>query len=356
MKKKKDFDLYKLLSDRFKFIDKGIYQFGIRSLIFFSIVFGVYMFIFVYFRHTTFFLNFLSIPEAFYFEFLSGLRKRDFINAVMFTAIIFIIWNRDSILKIKQYSQVWSRTIIYGALSAIILVSHYIFKYWIRMNQDFALQNTVLISLSKYLFNIGFIVLLALAIFNTRFFKDQLAKYRMQIPIFLGIMVAYFFVIQVFQMIWRFFGNIAAQSVHFLLSIGFDNTYLNMNPTRNPLLGVGDFIVGISNECSGIDSLLLFISLYTVLLVLDWNRMDRKKMFILFIPGIIGTVLYNVLRIYMLILVGVFISPEFAIDMFHSNIGWILFLLFFMAFWHFGSSWVYIKNAKTLKNPKTKHK
>jgi len=98
MRKKKGFDLYKSLSERFKFIDRGIYQFAIRSLIFFTVVFGIYMFIFVYFRHTGFFMNYLSIPEAFYFEFLSGLRKRDFINAVMFTAIIFIIWNRDSIL------------------------------------------------------------------------------------------------------------------------------------------------------------------------------------------------------------------------------------------------------------------
>ena len=113
-----------------------------------------------------------------------------------------------------------------------------------------------------------------------------------------------------------------------------------------PTLGVNDFLVGISKECSGIDSLLLFISLYLFLFILNWKDIDKRRMAILFIPGLIGTFAYNLARIYILMLAGIFISPEFAADAFHSNIGWILFLGFFIIFWHFGSKYAYKKDLK----------
>lgn len=326
-----------------QFKTKGVKQFAIRTAIFFAILLGFNFFVFLYFRHTPFFLKYLQLPEMFYFDFISGLRKKDFINAALFTAIIFILWNRDTILKLKFHKRDMKQTWTFAILAVLSQVAHYYYKFWIRTNSDFALQHTLSLSVLKYVFNISFVVFLALSVYNTGLFKAQYKKFKKQLPFVALILVVYYFLIQFFQSIWRILGNFVAWAQYHMLELTFDNVYLRMSDEIAPRLGVGDFIVGISSACSGIDSLLLFISLYSVLLVMDWDRMDRKRMFLLLIPGLIGTVIYNLLRVYLLMLVGILYSPEFAIDMFHSNIGWILFLGFFILFWHFGSKYVYKK-------------
>ncbi len=323
--------------------NKGLHQFIIRSGIFAAIVFGIYLFVFLYFRHTQFFLRYLAIAGEFYFPFLTGLRKSDFLNAVLFTGVLFILWNRDTILKLKTYKQDKKQTIIFGILAILSQILHYTFKYWIRTNPQQALQHTLLMTLIKYFFNISFIVLLALAVYNIKFFKDHFNKFGKQIPIFTALIIVYFFLIQFFQGIWKLLSNFVATSLYYMLKLTFDNVYMRPAMETGPRLGVGNFIVGISQECSGIDSLLLFLSLYAALLVLDWKRMNKKRMLILLVPGIIGTIAYNLIRVYLIMLVGILINPKFAIDVFHTNVGWVLFLGFFMLFWHFGSNWVYEK-------------
>ena len=278
---------------------------------------------------------------------MTGLRKTDFINSILFVIIIFVLWNRENLSKLKAYKQNAGETAIFGALAVLTQIGHYSFKYFVKFHQELAQSNVLAITLLKYLFNIVFVIFLALAIFNSKIFKEHFKAYKKQIPVFILLLACYFFIIQGFQMVWRYLGNFVAKSIYFLLSLSFDNVYLNINATRAPILGVGKFIVGISEECSGIDSLLLFLSLYGAIFALDRDRLNKKRMLLLLIPGIIVTVLYNILRVYVLILVGVFYSPEFAVDTFHTNAGWILFLIFFMIFWHFASKWLYTTKLKT---------
>lgn len=324
----------------------GMVRFFLRTLVFFGIVFGFQMFVHLYFRHTTFFINYLKIPDSFYFPFLTGLRKTDFINSILFSIVVFFIWNRKIIFNIKKYYQDKKQTFLYGSIAILVLISHYILKFWINSNIEKALKFILLFTILKYLFNAAFLIFTAISVYNLEIFKDQFSKFKKQIFPFLALITIYFFIIQLFQTLWRVLGNMIANTLAFLFRLTYDNVHLNTEAFRAPTLGVNNFIVGISSECSGIDSLLIFLSLFTVLLVLDKDRLDLKRMAILFIPGIIGTIGYNILRIYLLILVGVHINPEFAVDVFHSNIGWILFLVFFVIFWHFGSKWVYIKNDK----------
>jgi exosortase/archaeosortase family protein len=318
----------------------GLSQFFIRTAVFLAILIAAYLFVFLYFRHTDFFLRYLKIGEDYYFNFLSGLRKTDFLNSALFTVVIFIIWNRQAIAKMKPYLQNIKETIIFGGLALLTQIIHYAFKFWIRFNPGF---NQLALTLIKYLVNILFVILLALAVYNLKFFKEQFNRFKKQLPVYALVLVGYFFLIQLFQKIWLFLGNMVAKSIYFLLSLTFKNVYFKMGVTSGPSVGAQNFVVGISDACSGIDSLLLFISIYVAIFALDFNRINKKRMLLLFIPGILGSVLYNILRVYLLMLVGIFINPEFAIDMFHTNIGWILFLLFFVVFWNFGSDWVYMK-------------
>ncbi len=322
--------------------NKGLYQFAIRAAIFAAILFGVYFFVFLYFRHTPFFRRFLVLPDDFYLPFLTGLRKADFINAGLFTAVLYFIWNRETFMNLKPYKQDWKQTFIFSSLAILSQVLHYGLKYIVKANISEVFGLTPALAAVKYIFNIAFAVFLALAVFNIPFFRKNIKP--IHVPVFGAILVSYFFLIQFFQRIWVLLGTFVAYSEYFLLRFTFGSAMVST--TDGIKLGAKDFIVGISAECSGIDSLLLFLSIYTVLFALDYKRMHVKRMAILLIPGVIGAVVYNLLRVYLLMLVGILISPRFALDMFHSNIGWILFLLFFIAFWHFGSEWVYKKQHK----------
>ncbi len=326
--------------------NKGLTQFIIRLAIFFAMLFGFYLFVFLYFRHTPLFLDFLQLGDEFYFPFLTGLRKSDFINSALFAAVLFVIWNRGTITKLQAYKQEKRQTALLVLLAVFTQAAHYAYKFWINTHMETALQFSFLLTLLKYLINAVFVVFLLLAVFNLNFFKEQFSKFRRQLPYFALLIPVYYFIIQGFQMIWRIFGEFVAKALYFLLNLSFDNVYINAKALTAPSLGVGNFRVGISEECSGIDSILLFLSLYAILFVLDWSRLNRKRMLILLIPGIMGTIAYNILRVYLLMLVGVFISPEFAVDVFHTNIGWVLFLVFFIIFWHYGSRWVYKKSQK----------
>jgi exosortase/archaeosortase family protein len=326
---------------------KGWYDFIIRSLFFFGIIFAFYIFIFMWFRHTAFFATYLRIDESFYIPWLTGLRKTDFLNAFAFAVVAFIIWNRKTLKELSASTRSTTETIIFSGLSLLFIVGHYTLKYGIVHS---GAEASLLLGFIKYIFLLGFFIMLAYACYTRHFLHTFFAHYKKSIGLFSLVAIAYFFLIQIFQLIWYKLSFFVASSVRFFLSLTFDVVYFSPGShVSGPKLGIQGFLVSISDACSGIDSLLLFLSLYSLLFILDWRRMHIKRMLILFIPGIIGTILYNILRIYSLILVGVFYDPQFAVDAFHTNAGWILFLIFFFIFWHFGSKWVYKKTGKEPK-------
>jgi exosortase/archaeosortase family protein len=53
----------------------------------------------------------------------------------------------------------------------------------------------------------------------------------------------------------------------------------------------------------------------------------------MFIPSSIGLFLVNILRVYLLIVIGASISPDLALTLFHTYAGIILFIIYFLLFW-----------------------
>ncbi len=325
--------------------NKGLYQFLVRSAILFGSLFVLYTLIFLWIRHMPFFIDHLRVDDGFSLSWLTGLRKTDFLNAGLFAVIGFIIWNRTKLMNLKAYVRNNTQTIIFAILSILFFVLHYVHKYWIGQNLVTAQELSGLMILLKYVLLFLFGLFAAFATYGKEFISYFFKKYYLSLLIFVGIGTTYFFLIQWFQLIWYQLSYFVSISIKGLLELTFNNVYFlaGSEGIGGPRLGANGFRVAISNECSGVDSLLLFLSLYSLLFILDYKRMHIKRMWALFIPGLIMTVAYNILRIYLLMLVGIFIDPKFAVDTFHTNIGWILFLVFFMIYWHFGSKWVYKK-------------
>lgn len=319
---------------------KGFKQFVIRSAIFFGILLVLQLWIFLFFSKTLFFQQYLAIPTDFYFGILQGLSKQNFINSLIFVIVAFLLWNRNEILNFKEYKQDLKQTVVFGILAFLSLILHYVFKYWIKANIELASDYPMLITISKISFNAAFVVLFAFAVYNKDFILFFIKKYYKSIISFSILLFLYYNLIWWFQNSWFFFSSIVGKTLYFTFSKIFDNVILRLSTNAGPILGVGDFFVAISKVCSGIDSMLFFVSLFIILIITNWKQLNKKRMLLLFIPGIIGTYLLNILRVFLLILIGVKISPEFAVDVFHTNAGWILFLGYFVLFWHFGSKWV----------------
>jgi len=92
------------------------------------------------------------------------------------------------------------------------------------------------------------------------------------------------------------------------------------------VIGTSDFSVLVTASCGGFHG----IGLVTVLLVgyLWWfRRVHRFPQSLVLVPiGVVLMWLANVVRITALILVGIWLSPDIAVEGFHSAAGWIAFL------------------------------
>ncbi|MFM8284542.1 MAG: exosortase E/protease, VPEID-CTERM system [Planctomycetaceae bacterium] len=92
------------------------------------------------------------------------------------------------------------------------------------------------------------------------------------------------------------------------------------------VIGTEAFNVAIGAPCSGYQGIFLMIFLFAG--YLWWfRRIHRFPQVLLIFPiGIVLSFVLNTVRIAALILVGIYISPQIAVDGFHSYAGWLAFL------------------------------
>ncbi len=92
------------------------------------------------------------------------------------------------------------------------------------------------------------------------------------------------------------------------------------------IIGIEDFFVSIAPQCSGVEGFALvtaFVAIYAFVFRSE-VRLGRLLMVLLPIGLMLSWVL-NVFRIAALILIGARISPDIAVNGFHSYAGWLLF-------------------------------
>lgn len=92
------------------------------------------------------------------------------------------------------------------------------------------------------------------------------------------------------------------------------------------VIGTPEFQVMVADSCSGIEGLVLitaFLALYGVLFR-DELRLRRFGL-VIWPLALLVSWLFNAVRITVLILLGVHVSPELAVNGFHSFAGWLMF-------------------------------
>lgn len=153
--------------------------------------------------------------------------------------------------------------------------------------------------------------------------------YQREIIISLIVGVAFYLFLQIVYLLWQPLASLVLVCVNVLLGIsGLEATIL---PPHT--LMFDKFGITIAEFCSGVESIALFTGLYAIVGLLDWKKLNKQRYFIVFPIALLGLCLFNIIRVYGLIMAGYYINPEIAFSLFHTYAGMVFFILYSAAFW-----------------------
>ncbi|GBE20040.1 MAG TPA: hypothetical protein ENG87_02390 [Candidatus Pacearchaeota archaeon] len=239
---------------------------------------------------------------------------------LLFSILGFIILYRERLVKLR-----WGKTSpLFLLLSFILLALFYIVELNIT-NISISALNIILV---QALFLSVFISLL-IGVFGLNFIKDFAKQFRKELGYFLIFgAVVYSLMYQVWKL-WPYLSLVVLEITHFLLNLISNNVYLIGEST----LILEGFSAQIAEACSGVYSIFIFTALYLFIILLDWNKIDKLKAAIVFIPAVIGAFFMNILRVFLLFIFGGYISKTLALGLYHSYVGMVFFMIYFIIFW-----------------------
>lgn len=295
-------------------IKPGFKQFILKLAVFFAIIYAIIP---------------LSIRQI--AQYLGIVYKFELYNvyiSVFFwiAAILFVFLNRDKLNNLRKHKFELKDCIVFGLIAIVFYTLYFILKYL----RGIVLNIGASLILEYLLLALG-AIFTGLAIFNIKFLKNFSKHFGDQIILIALSGLCYFILSFSIRMSWKYLSTAIAGAVQFLLSRSFSNVYVSY-AQGIPTLSAGGFSATIAAPCSGIESLLLFSLLFLLLICFDWQNLNKRKLPFVFAIGLLGTIPVSILRIYVLFLAGIKISPEVAITLFHYNIGWIFFLAYFLIF------------------------
>ncbi|MGA3292205.1 MAG: archaeosortase/exosortase family protein [Candidatus Microgenomates bacterium] len=245
---------------------------------------------------------------------------------VLTSIIVFGLLIRKRLKQLEKLPKI--KTNIFYIVLSFILIPIFFLLGNTLLEQKFFNAN-ILLSLATHGVLILIPTLLLLGIFGISFLVSFAKHFQKELLICLGISIGYDLAIFQVWKLWPIFSDGVLQSVRFLLSL----TSSNVMVIQPRVLVVNKFAVSIEQACSGLDSLFIFSSLYLLITILDFKEFNKVKLICMAIPAAIGLYLVNILRVYLLVIIGAYISSDLAVNLFHTYLGMVLFIIFFFIFW-----------------------
>jgi exosortase/archaeosortase family protein len=284
---------------------------------------------------TTIIYQSLIIPGIFKPIFTGMIAK---VMLIIFLGFVLLNWKRFVHLKIRKINP--KEVVLFSIGVILSMFFYYLVRFFVHNHLEFSTKYIWFFIPLLYIFIFTYGFSLFLAVFGYQFLVNIYKNFKKQIiPFGLAAILLYLLLIFM-QSLWPYFSGGVAGILYYLFGLFYDNVSLVSNPA-GPLLSVNSFAATIGAPCSGIDSFLMFAGLYALIFLLDYRKLNKPRAILAFFIGLIGTYCFNILRIFLLFLTGIYISPQFAVGLFHQNIGWILFILYFGLFWWIASRYVY---------------
>lgn len=261
---------------------------------------------------------------SFYFFIYGNLGK-----LVIFSLIAFLLLAKEKVFVVPQPSY-HKRNLLFIFFSFLLIPIFFTLAKNLLTYPSYRANIPLFIITHLTLITIP--TLLLLGVFTPKYLSQFIKRFNKLL--LLCTLLAIIFDISIFYVwnIWPLLSRIVLAIVYFLFSLSF--TRVKIIPPRG--LYVHNFGVEIAQACSGIDSMYLFTILYLLILLSEWKRVNKAKMAMLFIPLLIGLFVVNILRVYVLILIGVIFSPKLTLQLFHTYLGMVLFIFYFLIFLKFG--------------------
>ena len=109
--------------------------------------------------------------------------------------------------------------------------------------------------------------------------------------------------------------------VYLLLKISGFNAQISGHLDTFPIIGTDIFRVKVYDGCSGFEGISTFLVAFTfmILVLLKWKRVKTINALVVACIGSLVMYSVNIVRIYVLILIGHFYGSKFAVDLWHSQ-------------------------------------
>ena len=250
-------------------------------------------------------------------------------KVLLFSILGFILLYRERLLKLNAYS--FKKENIFFLLISFISV---ILFYFLELNISKFSHCLISILLVHLLFLFIFVFLI-LGVFGFKFIKDFAKKFRKELIYFLIFGIVVYSLMNLVWKLWPFLSMVVLRISNYLLGFFGKTTIIGSD-----ILVFNQFSAKIGEACSGIYSIFIFTSLYLFAVILDWKKLNKLKVGLIFVPAIIGAFFINVLRVFLLFITGAFVSRELALGLYHSYTGMLFFLIYFAVFWVLSYKWM----------------
>lgn len=246
--------------------------------------------------------------------------------------LVFFVLTKDDIIKIPVRKRT-AETVVFSLAALPFFVSFFVYRYLVKT----LYANIWHIAIVSSIFYVIGSVFLFMAFFGLNFTTELVKKYK---KTFIA-MAALVFIYSLVRNWLNSWAYLAASFVAWLsawFGSFFFSTYYSF--ANVPFVRIGSFGANIVGDCSGIESSSLFLFLFFVVLLYDSGIKKDWRFFSLGILGFFGAYVMTSLRVFLLMAVGNF-NKEFAITLFHNNIGWVLFVIYVFFFY-----WLVLKVCK----------
>lgn len=265
---------------------------------------------------------------GFYFFIYGNLGK-----LVIFSALMFLFMTKDRISNIKVPS--FKSYQLLFILAAFLLIPVF-FHFGRILLTHKTFTDDLLLSLVTHIVLISIPVLLAFGVFGYKFIKSFFIIFKKEFLICTGLSAILF--VSIFQVwkLWPYFSALVLNAVYFSIS----HLYPNVSVIPPRTLFVKNFAVEIGEACSGLESIFLFTVLYIFMAILDWKLLNKTKIIAFYPLLLAGLIFVNILRVFLLLWVGILLNPQIMATLFHTYLGMVLFIIYFLAFLKFGYRWL----------------
>ncbi len=141
--------------------------------------------------------------------------------------------------------------------------------------------------------------------------------------------------------------------VFLLIKLTGLKAYLYLSLNNSPILGTDMFKVSIAPQCSGLEGISTFLVAFFAVVLVNLKRINLIHSIVVAYVGILIMYLTNIMRIYILILIGHFYGPGLAVDLFHVQVSTFIYAIMVITILGVSYEWMQEVSVQKTAPPNT---